>query len=335
MVLSALSVRSVIQRRCYLDIFAPFRRHSARFTWSRLGRAVFLPLGLVLTLRGIAAAEDVRVTPDLEFLGPGRSEKLDLYEPAAPASASVSRPALVWIHGGGWTGGTKNEARAKEICTLLAAAGYVAVSIDYRLGEGAWPQNLLDCKNAVRWLRANAERYHVDPRRIAVAGGSAGGHLALMVAFTAGETSLEPVAPHPHQTSDVRCVLNLYGVTNLLSRQKTDAKGNPTGELIPAAAVRAFSAKDPSDPILRLASPVTHVTRRAPPVLILHGKADTTVDYLQAEELAAVLQQHSVPHELVLLENVGHTFAFRTWGKKKLARDLTPEVLRFLAQHNR
>jgi acetyl esterase/lipase len=297
----------------------------------------FLPAFAILTVaRLAAAAETVQVHADLEFLGAGRTERLDLYlPPVSAAAASARRPALVWIHGGGFTGGTKSETRAKEICTILAEVGYVAVSIDYKLGEGAWPQNLLDCKNAVRWLRAHADRYHLDPQRIAVAGGSAGGHLALMVALTAGQAALEPAAPYPHATSDVRCAINMYGITNLLTRQKTDAKGNPTGERNAGASLRVFGATDTHDPVLRLASPVTHVTRTSPPILILHGKADTTVDYRQAEELAAALAKAGASHEMVLLENVGHTFAFRTWGKKKLSRDLTPEVLRFLARHNR
>src|SRR5688572_3661461 len=130
-------------------------------------------LAVGVSLVAGAAEPSVRITNDVAYLAPDRSEKLDLYLPADPAPGKLS-PALVWIHGGGWTGGTKNEARAKNVCGTLAEAGYVAVSIDYRLGERAWPTNLHDCKNAVRFLRANADRYHVDPNRIAVAGGSAG-----------------------------------------------------------------------------------------------------------------------------------------------------------------
>lgn len=278
------------------------------------------------------AADPARVVIDVPFLEDGRKERLDVYlpatEPAAPA------PAVVWIHGGGWIGGTKTEARAKEICTTLAEAGYVTVSIDYKLGTGAWPQNLFDCKNAVRFLRAHAARYRVDPDRIAVAGGSAGGHLALMVAFTAGHADLEPAAPYPGVSSAVRCAIDMYGITNLLTRQKTDAAGRPTGERA-GGSLQVFRARDESDPVLRLASPVTHIGPQSPPVLILHGKIDSTVDYLQAEELARTLGEQRVPHELLLLEDAGHTFAFRTWGRKKLSRDLGPVALAFLARHTR
>jgi acetyl esterase/lipase len=283
-----------------------------------------------------AAEPAPRVTTDLAFLAPERTEKLDLYLPEPPAAGKLS-PALVWIHGGGWSGGTKTEARAKNICTTLAAAGYVAVSIDYKLGVGAWPTNLFDCKNAVRFLRANAARYRLDPDRIAVAGGSAGGHLALMVALTADQPDLEPglaATPYPGVSSAVRCVINMYGITNLLTRQQTDAKGNPTAtSKLTANSLRLFAADSVESPILRVASPVTHVAKTSVPMLTLHGKADATVDYPQAEELERVARERGAKHELLLLDGVGHTFDLQTWNKKTLPRDLRPVVLEFLTKH--
>ncbi len=304
-------------------------------------RRVFLALAALvgaMTVSGrlVGAETAVRVETDVAFLGVGRTEKLDLYRPAPPAEGRRS-PALVWIHGGGWTGGTKNEARAKNICTTAAEAGYVAVSIDYRLGAGAWPANLHDCKNAVRYLRAHAERLRLDPERIAVAGGSAGGHLALMVALTAGDAAFEPSGagtPYPGHSSAVRCAVNFYGVTNLLTRLQTDAKGEPTAtRKLMAGSLAVFGAADEAAAVLRDASPVTHVSARSVPLLTLHGKADTTVDYFQAEELDRVARERGARHELVLLDGVGHTFDLQKWGKKTLPRDLRPEVLAFLARH--
>ncbi len=284
----------------------------------------------------VAADASVRVIPDVAFLAPDRKERLDVYLPAEAASGQ-HRPALVWIHGGGWTGGTKNEARAKNVCTTVAAAGYVAISIDYRLGAGAWPTNLFDCKNAVRFLRARAEAYGVDPDRIAVAGGSAGGHLALMVALTAGKPGLEPegeASPYPGTSSAVRCVANFYGITHILTRRETDKQGNP-GEArrTLAGAISVHRATSETDPVLTLSSPVTHVTRHSPPMLTLHGRADATVDYLQAEELHRVARERGASHELLLLDGVGHTFDLQTWAKKPLPRDLRPVLLEFLARH--
>ena len=303
-------------------------------SWIRLS---LFTAAVTFTPAFFAAASDAfTVATDLPFLASDRKEKLDLYLPKPPVAGKLS-PALVWIHGGGWSGGTKNEARAKNICGTVAAAGYVAVSIDYRLGDGAWPTNLFDGKNAVRFLRANAAKYHLDPARIAVAGGSAGGHLALMVALTSGLPGFEPSreqTPYPNESSAVRCVANFYGVTNLLTRQQTDANGNPTAtRKLMAGSLRFFGADSDAAEVLRLASPVTHVRRESPPMLTLHGRADPTVDYLQAEELARVAKQRGAAHELILLDDVGHTFDLQTWSKKPLPRDLRPVLLEFLARN--
>ena len=283
-----------------------------------------------------AAEPSPRVTTDLPFLAPDRAEKLDLYLPETPPAGKFS-PAVVWIHGGGWAGGTKNEARAKNICGILTRAGYVAVSVDYRLGEGAWPTNLFDCKNAVRFLRAHAAEYHLDPNRIAVAGGSAGGHLALMVALTTDRAGFEPTGagtPYPGVSSAVRCVINMYGITNLNTRQQTDSKGLPTGTRKPlGAALKVFGATDDTADVLRLASPVTHVTKNSPPILTLQGRADTTVDYAQAEELDRVARERGARHELVLIDGVGHTFDWEKWSKKPLPGGVKSTALAFLARH--
>ena len=285
----------------------------------------------------VAAAEPLPpVQLDVTFLSPERAEKLDLYLPAPPPAGKLS-PAVVWIHGGGWAGGTKAEARAKNICGILAKAGYVAVSVDYRLGEGAWPTNLFDCKNAVRFLRANAAKYRLDPDRIGVAGGSAGGHLALMVALTAGEKGFEPAGaatPYPGVSSAVRCVINMYGVTNLLTRHQTDGTGKPTAtRKLMGNALKYFGATTDDAAVLKLASPVTHVAKTSVPILSLHGRADTTVDYPQAEELDRVARERGAAHTLVLLDGVGHTFDFEKWNKKPLPGGMPGIALDFLARH--
>ncbi len=292
----------------------------------------------VIGLRALAPAAEVipPVQLDLPFLGADRKEKLDLFLPAPPPAGKLS-PALVWIHGGGWAGGTKNEARAKNICGILAKAGYVAVSVDYRLGEGAWPTNLFDCKNAVRFLRANAAKYNLDPNRIAVAGGSAGGHLALMVALTAGKDGFEPTGadtPYAGVSSAVRCVINMYGITNLLTRQATDPKGQPTAtRKLMGGAMKYFGATTDDAEVLTLASPVTHVAKTSVPMLSLHGRADTTVDFPQAEELDRVARERGASHQLVLFDGVGHTFDFEKWNKKPLPGDMPGTALAFLAKN--
>jgi dipeptidyl aminopeptidase/acylaminoacyl peptidase len=157
-----------------------------------------------------------------------------------------------------------------------------------------------------------------------------------MVALTAGDAAFEPTGdatPYADQSSAVRGAVNFYGVTHLLTRRQTDANGEPTAtRKLMAGSLAVFGAADDAAPVLREASPVTHVTARSVPLFTLHGKADTTVDYLQAEELDRVARERGARHRLLLLDGVGHTFDLQKWGKKTLPRDLRPVFLEFLAE---
>ncbi len=297
----------------------------------------------LVALAGRAAGQGavaVRVVSEVPFLAPERTEKLDVYLPAPTANGKLS-PAFVWIHGGGWMRGDKAEASAKEVCATLAGAGYVAASINYRIGKDAWPQNIADCRNAVRFLRAHAAEYGVDPDRIAVGGGSAGAHLALMVGMTAGRDEFEPLsvrALYPGVSSAVRCVIDMYGPTNLAGREATDEMGRPLGKRRPPAkSMEAFGVTNSYDggrsEFFLAASPVTYVSPSSPPVLILQGAIDPEVDPGQPRILAAVLAQFGVPHERITVEGAGHGFDFESWKGKPLSRDLRPVALAFLAKH--
>ena len=284
------------------------------------------------------APPDVVIEQDVAFLAPGRAEKLDLYLPAAPPDPAKPRPAVVMIHGGGWVGGDKAAPREFQVGTTLARAGYVCASVNYKLdGNDRWPTNLFDCKNAVRFLRANAEKYHVDPARIGVIGGSAGGHLALMVAYTSDVPALTPAGadatPYPGVSDRVRCVVDLYGITDPRTRRNTDKDGNPVGPPRTRSALLPKTTPATHADAWRLTAPVEHVSPQSPPTLILHGTADTTVDRDQATQLADELRAAGVEHELILLEGVGHTFDLETWRGKPLPRDLRPVVLRFFDAH--
>lgn len=278
------------------------------------------------------AGSSVIVERDVPYLEEGRKETLDLY---LPMPAQSRREAVVWIHGGGWAGGKKNDNREVRVSNSLANAGYVVASIDYQLAtdtQPSWPQALLDCKNAVRFLRANAEKYNIDPDKIAVAGGSAGGHLALMVAYTTGKDGLEPQAPYANTGSEVAAVINLYGITNLLSLQTTRKDGTPTGRPTAGNMQRRLTGSTLPEgrTLWREASPVTHVKSGLPPTFISHGKRDTAVDYLQALELAQALKEQGVPHELVMLENTNHSYSLTHIGRTPLEQDLTAPVATFL-----
>lgn len=289
-----------------------------------------------LALSARAADPAVRIEKDVAFLAPDRTEKLDVYLPASRPAGTRS-PALVWIHGGGWMGGTKNEARANNVCSTLARAGYVAVSIDYRLGAGAWPTNLHDCKNAVRFLRARAAQYQIDPARLAVAGGSAGGHLALLVALTGDLAELEPVGtatPYPGVSSAVRCGINFYGITDVPGWRVKPKAGAPADTAgLRDSTGKVYGVASNEAPVLRLASPLTHVRKASVPLLTLHGRSDETVLLEQAESLDRVARERGAAHELIVLDGIGHTFDLEKWGKKPLPRDLRPVVLAFLAKH--
>jgi acetyl esterase/lipase len=240
---------------------------------------------------------------------------------------------VVLIHGGGWVGGDKASGREFEIGTTLAKAGYVCASINYTLERGNWPQNLYDCKNAVRFLRKNSDTYQIDTKHIGVIGGSAGGHLALMVAYTTDVPELEPKAPYPDVSDAVNCVVDMYGITNLLTRSKTDPKGNAIGTPGDKAAAMLQEPRVGHEELWKSASPITYVTKKTPPTLILHGLADTTVNHDQATELAAKLKEAGVEHEIHMIAGIGHTFDFETWNRKPLPQDLRPIALAFFDKY--
>jgi acetyl esterase/lipase len=278
------------------------------------------------------APAGVVIQQNVDYLEPGRAEKLDLYLPANRAKG-VRSPAVVIIHGGGWVGGDKAASREFEIGTTLAKAGYVCASINYTLERGNWPQNLFDCKNAVRFLRKNSDAYQVDVKHIGVTGGSAGGHLALMVAYTTDVPQLEPKAPYPDLSDAVNCVIDMYGITNLLTRSKTDDKGNAIGTPGDKAAAMLKEPREGHEDLWKSASPVTYVSEKTVPTLILHGTADTTVNRDQATELAAKLKEFGVEHQIMMIEGIGHTFDLQTWNHKPLPHDLRPVVLDFFDKH--
>jgi acetyl esterase/lipase len=253
----------------------------------------------------------VRIEHDLPYLEPGRSERADLYLPAT-LSPGQRRPGVVIIHGGGWSGGDKRAAREINIGTNLASHGYVGMSINYALATSnrvTWPQNLYDCKTAVRWLRKNADQLQLDPGRIGVIGGSAGGQLAAMLAVTGPADGLDPAQPYGEFSCRVQCAVDLYGPVELLEWHDLKMLGKTRAEA-PA--------------LYRAASPTTYVGKDDPPILILHGTADKTVNFKQSELFAAALQRAGAPHQLVLVPGAPHTFHLQP-----RQRDLRPLVLGF------
>ena len=240
--------------------------------------------------------EGTKVLRDLEYVKGGHErQKLDLYLPKADGPL----PLVVWVHGGAWRTGSKDGGGP---ALPLLARGYAVASINYRLSQhAAFPAQIHDCKAAVRWLRANAKEHRLDPDRIGVWGGSAGGHLVALLGTTAGHKGLEGDLGYTDQPSRVQCVIDFFGPADFTSMPAQLAQ-NATGPVAQLVGGPVSENKEKA----ALASPVTHVTRDAAPFLIVHGDKDATVPLAQSEKLAEVLKKAGAEVTLVTLEGAAH-----------------------------
>jgi acetyl esterase/lipase len=256
-----------------------------------------LPLVMATIAGSVLAQTRPELIADVVYQKIGDRElKLDCYpvQPGPPA------PALVWIHGGGWQQGTK--AQRPDWTSSLLAAGIAVVSIDYRLSDEAkWPAQGADCLRAVQFVRHKAKDWNIDPHRIAVGGNSAGGHLALWVGLHADAANPAAAAPVERESSRVCAIVNQCGPADF-HLLKTVRHGHPAYlYLLGVKEVAQITESQLND-----VSPVAHVSPDDPPVLILHGTADTTVPVAHAKSLVAALVSNRVPHEVHLFEGVGH-----------------------------
>jgi acetyl esterase/lipase len=222
---------------------------------------------------------------------------MDIIRPAAPGP----HPAVVAIHGGGFRAGNRYGYRA--LCIKLAQRGYVAATISYRLApRHQFPSAVEDAKAAVRFLRANAEKYGVDPNHIGVTGGSAGGHLALMVGLTGPLKVFEGSGPNPDQSSAVQAVVNYYGPVDF-----TESYGKSVDAHV---VLPMFLGGDLWNNRREhvLASPLHYVTPLAPPVLSVHGTEDKFVAYEHAVWITSRLITAGALAELETIPGAGHGF---------------------------
>lgn len=240
--------------------------------------------------------------------------KLDLARPQGDGPF----PAIVFIHGGGWSGGNRQGYRGQ--IQEAAKRGYVAATISYRLmkydqakketttATPIFPAQIHDAKAAVRWVRANAQKFHINPDRIGVTGGSAGGHLSLLVGLAGPTANLEGDSGNPGQSSRVQAVVNTFGPTEMVGcYQKSSV----------AWIFRLFMGGTPSESPERYkaASPVTYVSKDAPPVLTLHGDKDALVPIEQAKLLDEKMKAVGASHTLMVFQGQGHGFGGE-YGKK-------------------
>ena len=226
--------------------------------------------------------------------------KLDLDR---PSKGNEPFPVLMYIHGGGWYSGGKIACR--NLLRTAARNGYAAVSVDYRLTgfpgnvEYSFPAQVYDVKCAVRWLRANAVKYNLDPQKIAAVGFSSGGHLALLLALTDKADGLEGEGPYEEYSSRVQAAVSSAGPIDLASLIQTT--GSPYIEPFVGGTLRDVPY------LYRRASPLTYASTAAPPILLIHGDRDTQVPLEQAKLLDRRLTELGVAHSVVIKKGYDHS----------------------------
>lgn len=289
--------------------------HFRPLTWLM----AFVALGVACTAAAaeLAVPDSVVFERGIEFSNPDNQHlQLNL---ARPRQGEGPFPAIVCIHGGGFRAGTREGYDA--LCVSLAQQGYLAVTITYRLSPAyRFPAAVQDSKAAVRWLRANAARYHLDPARIGTIGGSAGGHLALFLGVTAGVKEFEGEG-NLDQSSRVTCVVSHYGPSDFT---KSYGKSVDAHEVLPLFFGGNLTEKRREH---IAGSPLNWVTPNAAPTLCIHGTEDKYVAYEQAEWMVDRLKAAAVDAELLTLTGAGHGF------KGADAQKADQATLDFFARH--
>jgi acetyl esterase/lipase len=247
----------------------------------------------------INAQSNSTVIKDLTYASiGGRDLKLDLYMP----SNAINPYLIVWVHGGAWHSGTKDNPPDN-----LLKLGYAMASIEYRLStETRFPAMVFDIKAAVRFLRGNANKYGYRPDKITIWGSSAGGHLAALVGTTNGNQELEgKLGNYLNESSSVQAIIDFYGPTDFLTilRQST-----PHGISVraPALALLLGRPVEQVQDIAKLASPVYQVDKSDPPILIMHGDQDNQVPVNQAIELKEAYDEKGLDATLIFVRGAGH-----------------------------
>lgn len=276
------------------------------------------------TPAGSAAEPAFTFVRDLVYgQGDGQDLTLNL---ARPTRAKGKLPAVLVFHGGGWTKGKKE--RHDALVRFLAKEGFVAATVQYRLApRNPWPAQVEDAKCAVRWLRAQAETYQVDPHRIAALGFSAGAHLSMLLGTMDPDDGLHGEGGHAGHSSKVNAVVSFFGPTDL----GCITEGARAEALTPARLRREVSGrilgallgsdfcKDPSR-----ASPLSYITQGDAPMLLVQGTQDRLVPYEQAKRMLDGMHEAGVPGEVVFWLGLGHG-----WDDPQLT-DSMDHALRFL-----
>jgi acetyl esterase/lipase len=288
---------------------------------------------------------DIPHEEDVSYLEGDRKEKADLYLPINVRSGEKA-PALIVVHGGGFNDGDKRKYRELNFCTNAAKRGYLAMSINYKLrksqGQVTWPQNIQDAKEAVRWLKLNADRLKIDPDRIGAMGGSAGGNMASMLTMTRPEDGFDGAGSRTNVSTQIVCGVDFYGAVDLMTYHD----------------MKMFAkTREEAPELYRKGSPTSYVRTNNPPLLMIHGTGDETVKVEQSQFLRSKLEAagNSCPeytitnqeevnelkgklvedrHALILIPKAPHTFDLAVSMKKDgpVMMDITDLVFTWLDQ---
>ncbi|HZM21932.1 MAG TPA: alpha/beta hydrolase [Anaerolineales bacterium] len=267
-----------------------------------------LPSPNPFTLYGEALA-------DLAYCTTGASlQKMDMYFP----DSGGPWPVLAYVHGGSWMHGDKSEAIM--FADQMTSQGYLLVSINYRLyPEGKFPNMIEDVKCAIRFLRAHAGAYNLDPNRIAAMGPSAGGHLVSLLGTSDGSAGWD-VGEYLDQSSRVQAVIAMAPVTDLTRN-------------FPNADIEAMRGIGFGEDNIVLASPITHVTVDDPPFLLIHGDQDEVVPFEQTQLIYDRLVQTNVPAQLVIVKNAGHSLTAPDGSATPTFDEINQIIIDFLAKY--
>lgn len=248
----------------------------------------------------------------------GDSLLLDIYLPVGVAAP----PLVVWIHGGAWRSGTK-----ASVPTVFVENGFATASIEYRLStEARFPAQAHDIKAAIRFLRAEQAAYGFRADRIAIAGSSAGGHLAALIGLSNGDPKLEgTVGDHRSESSDVQAVVSYYGASNLMTILN---QSTPHGLDVrrPALQLLLGGLPDAMPEVAQLASPIFYVDRTDPPLLLLHGDQDPQMPINQAHELEGAYRKFGLDVQFHVVHGASHG------GEVFYSSEHLDRVLSFLAR---
>jgi acetyl esterase/lipase len=267
--------------------------------WFRFVGLILFTLPCAAQITAQTTEPQFTVVSDVQYCtGGGRPLLMDVFIPKHRNGTPT--PAVLWIHGGGWERRDKNGNSGAQ---FLANGGFVTASLSYRLsGDSPFPAAIEDCKCAIRFLRASAPKYGIDPDRIGVAGSSAGGHLAELVATADQNAGLEGNGGWQNVSSKVQAAAAYYGVSDFTTEFPVD-----TSQVI----VKFFRGTEKEKPELyRKASPIFYVKKDDPPLLLVHGENDDVVPFGQSVRMADTYHRADLSVEFIAVKNAGHDFQY-------------------------